>query len=153
MTYSQKEVTDVMGDKDRQTRISEMEAVASSNQSNSEEMVRHQFVIIFPRLFQAHCQDQDLLKPVCTLYQIIELERSVVYWRIICKHCAVIEIPYQCPFHDIKEDDRSDNEEEDISEECEGGSAKHLEQTTMLTTHAKVTRLPEEKNCNSFTPA
>lgn len=78
-----------------------MEAVAQRNQSQSDDVVQHELLEVLARLLQHEDHDQTLLRPVCSLEQVVCLEvRIVGLMREADVHRIGVEEPHRRAAHD-----------------------------------------------------
>lgn len=92
-----------MRNEDRQPHIREMKAITHRDKRQGHNMMRHQLVIILPRLLQAQNKNDSLLQPVCSLEQVIKFEmRIVCVVRRVLIHASCVEVPDRRPAHDIQ---------------------------------------------------
>lgn len=102
-TYRKEKVRDIVRNVDRNTHISEMEAVAEPNQCQRHNMMQHQLFEILPWLLQQQDQHEPLLRPVTCLQEVVGLEP-----RLMCPvrepfvHALHVEEPDRCPTKHIQ---------------------------------------------------
>lgn len=97
----QEEVADVVGDIDGQTDVSEVEAVAEADESQSDNVVTNKLLEILARLLHTQDEDNGLLSPVGRLKEVVELDRSqmgLVGEPLV--HAAGVEVPHGSMAHD-----------------------------------------------------
>lgn len=101
-THSKEEIRDVHGDIYSQSHICEVEAVGSEDQGQGDNVVGYQFLEVLSRLLETHKQDDHLLRPVCSLREVVGLEDSIVRLvRESLEHASGVEVPDGCPRHDV----------------------------------------------------
>lgn len=91
-----------MGGVHSNTNVSEVEAVAETNQSQTDNVVTNKLVVVLARLLEPQNQDDSLLSPVGSLEQVVELNRGLV--RLVGEilvHAASVEVPDRSAAHDI----------------------------------------------------
>lgn len=91
-----------MGGVHSDTDVSEVEAVAETNQSQTDNVVTNKLVVVLARLLESQDQDNSLLSPVGSLEQVVELDRGLV--RLVGEvfvHAASVEVPDGGAAHDI----------------------------------------------------
>ena len=100
MTYSKEEIRDIVGDIHRKSHVREVEAVRRPNQGNRNNVVSHKLLKVLPGLLHSKHKHDSLLRPICSLKQIIELKiRIQRFMRIILKHARHVKIPHWCMAH------------------------------------------------------
>lgn len=63
ITYSQEEITDIVGEEDANTHVSEVKPIATPDEGNCYDVVEHEFFVILSWLFQSKNEDNGLLQP------------------------------------------------------------------------------------------
>lgn len=85
-----------------QTHIGEMEAVAQTDQSQTDNVVTNQLLKVLAGLLHAQEQNNGLLGPVRGLEQVVELEEGVVgLVRVVFVQAGRVEVPDGGAAHDV----------------------------------------------------
>lgn len=103
MTYGKEEIGYVVGYVDSYSHVCEVEAVAQANQGQSNNVVEHQLLVIFPRRLELEQQDQPLLQPVRCLQEIVRLEPGIMrtVWEALV-HARNVKVPHRRPTHHVQ---------------------------------------------------
>ncbi len=102
-TYREEEITDVVGNVNREPHVRKVEAITQPDQRQRHDMMPDQLPKILPRLLQLHTQHDRLLRPITRLEQVIGLEHALVgAVRETFKHALGVEIPDRRPGHDVE---------------------------------------------------
>lgn len=98
----EEEVADVVGDIDGETDVGEVEAVAKSNEGQTDDVVADQLLEVLAGLLHAEDEDDGLLGPVGGLEEVVELDEGLVrlVWEALV-HAGGVEVPDRGAAHDI----------------------------------------------------
>lgn len=102
ITHSQEKVADIVGNVDSQTNIGKVEAVAKTNERQTDEMVADELVVVLARRLQAQDHDHELLCPVGGLEEVVELEHGLVgHVREVLVHARRVKVPHGSAAHNV----------------------------------------------------
>lgn len=102
-TYRKEKVRNIVRDVDGDAHVSEMEAVAQTNQCQRHNMMQHQLLEVLPRLLQQQDQHEPLLRPVTCLQEIVGFKPCLVCpMREPFIHALHVEEPDRCPTKHIQ---------------------------------------------------
>jgi len=112
-TYSEEEVTDIMGRVDSQANVGKVESVAAANQRKTDDVMGHELTEVLARLLHTEDKDNGLLGPVGGLEEVVELDNSLlVPVGKILVHAAGVEVPDGRLAHDVHSGGTQDAEVE-----------------------------------------
>lgn len=111
IAYREEEVRDIVGDVDGNSHVGEMETVAQSDQSQSDDVVADELHVVLPRFLQLQQKHDRLLRPVTSLEQVVRLEqRRVLAMREPLEHGGGVEIPDVGLAHHVQTEGTEDAE-------------------------------------------
>jgi hypothetical protein len=90
-------VCDVHGD----SHVGEVKPIAQPNQADRNEVMRNKLAKVLARLLQHQQQDDELLRPVASLEQVVRLDDALIgAVREALVHADGVEVPHGCARHD-----------------------------------------------------
>lgn len=90
-----------MGNVHGDSHVSEVKSVAQPYQANGDEVMRNKLVVILSRLLEHQKKDNELLRPVTSLEQVVRFDDAFVgSVREAFVHANGVEVPYRCARHD-----------------------------------------------------
>lgn len=97
----EEEVTNVVGDVDGQADVGEVEAVAETDESQTDNVVTDELLEVLAGLLHAKDEDDGLLSPVCGLEEVVKLDGGrVCAMREAFVHASSVKVPDRSRAHD-----------------------------------------------------